>query len=68
MATHHFPLGSPGSFQEKYQAFIDLAVRDFLSSCRSELGHFSMTKKLQETTVPRRAFLGVGDFSNPWPK
>lgn len=36
---------------EKYQAFIDLAVRDFLSSCRSELGHFSMTKKLQETTL-----------------
>lgn len=36
---------------EKYQAFIDLAVRDFLSSCRSEPQHFSMTKKLQETTL-----------------
>eukprot|EP00435_Cladocopium_sp_Y103_P054783 s197_g18.t1 len=36
---------------EKYQTFIDLAVRDYLSSCRSEVGHFSMTQKLQETTL-----------------
>ena len=41
------------SFQEKYQAFIDLAVRDFLSSCRAETSYFSMTKKLQETTATR---------------
>ena len=45
--------------KEKYQAFIDLAIRDFLSSCRREGDPFSMTRKLQETTVARPWARGV---------
>ena len=54
--------------KEKYQAFIDLAIRDFLSSCRREGGPFSMTRKLQETTVARPWARGVSRGSGMAPQ
>jgi len=36
---------------ERFKSFIDVAIGDFLESCRRERGYFSMTKKLQETTL-----------------
>lgn len=34
-----------------YQAFINVAIRDFLESCKQEPGYFAMSSKLQQTMV-----------------